>query len=136
MTLYQSFRNYLEKKGVSIDQNSEQGNMLLFKYESLSYVFYFDFHYPHYFRLMLPYISSYQNIDENALNKNALELSGEYKVAKLFIVENRLWASFEQLILDPDVDNTEIFETGMRILYYIYQSISKFVEESRSNSNT
>lgn len=136
MTLYQSFRRYLQNKEIVVEPGSEQGSLFIFRIDNLSYVFYYDNNYPHYFRLMLPYIANYDNVDANELNKRALRLSGEYKVGKLFVVDNQIWASFEQIILNPDADNSEIFETGIRILSFLFHSISEFVKSQNSDSST
>lgn len=136
MTLYQSFRKYLKKNTIPEEQGSVEGSSILFKQNNLYYVFLYDNDTPNYFRLLLPKIAGYDHMDEAALNKMALEASAEYKVAKLVVIDNQIWASFEQIILDPDAENSEIYNMGIRILNACYIRISSFVKTHKQDVQT
>lgn len=129
MTLYQSFRRYLKKNTISEEQGSVEGSSILFKRNNLYYVYLYDNDNPYYFRLLLPRITDYDNINEAELNKMALEASAEYKIAKLVVIDNQIWASFEQIILDPDAENSEIYDMGIRILNACYRRVSDYVRD-------
>ena len=133
MTIYYSFRKYLKKNNIHEEQGSIEGASLLFKHNNLYYVYLYDNDDPNYFRLLVPKIVDYNN-NEAKLNKYALEVSAEYKVAKLVVIENQIWASFEQIILDPDKDNTVIFDMGIRILNACCKRISNYVSTNNSSA--
>ena len=127
MTLYQSFRKYLKKKNIEVEQGSIEGVQIIFRHDNLYYAYIYDAGTPYYYRLLLPRISELYQNNEAELYRIALEASAEFKVGKLVIIENMIWASFEQIILDTDADNTEIFDTGIRVLSGLYQRISSYI---------
>lgn len=133
MTLYQSFRKYLKKNNIPEEQGSVEGSSILFKQNNLYYVFLYDKDNPNYFRLLLPKIAGYEHVNEAELNKLALEASAEYKVAKLVVIDNQIWASFEQIILDSDAENSEIYNMGIRVLNACYLRISDYSNTHRQD---
>lgn len=133
MTLYQSFRKYLRRNNITEEQGSQEGTSIFFKNNNLFFVFLYDSESPNYFRMLLPYIANFEHIDAAELCKHALEISAEYKVAKLVVIENQIWASFEQIILEPDADNSEIYNMGIGILQACCHRISSFVNSHRQN---
>lgn len=128
MTLYQSFRNFLRRNNISEEPSSIENSSIIFKYKNLNYVFLYDNDSPNYFRLILPRIASCERINAAELYIEALKASAEYKIAKLVLIDNQIWASFEQIILDSDADNSEIYNMGIKILSICYQRIHDFVE--------
>ena len=127
MTLLQSFRRYLKKNNIDELQGSSDSSSIIFRQNNLFYVYLYDGDNPYYFRLLLPRIADYSNINEAELNKMALEASAEYKIAKFVVIENQIWASFEQIILDADSDNSEIYDMGIRILAACYQRVRDYL---------
>ena len=134
MTLYQSFRRYLKMNTIRVEQGSVEGSSIIFKQNNLYYVYLYDNENPYYFRLLLPRIADYKLISEAELNRMALEASAEYKVAKLVVIDHQIWASFEQIILDPDSENSEIFNMGIRILNACYVHVSNYIRTHREDS--
>lgn len=139
MTLYQSFTRYLEKEKISLDKNQNTGSLILFKKEGLYFVFQSDEDFPRYFRLMLPKILNCDELNRANLYQRTLEISAEFKVGKLGVVDNYLWASFEQIILDTNADNSKIFEFGITILENMHKELKHMVEsqqcENTNNDN-
>ncbi len=133
MTLLQSFRRYLKKHNIAELQESPNSSSIIFRQNNLFYVYLFDSDNPYYFRLLLPRIADYSNINEAELNKMALEASAEYKIAKFVVIENQIWASFEQIILDADSDNSEIYDMGIRILAACYQRVRNYLSAHGQN---
>lgn len=133
MTLYQSFRRYLRNKSISVEDSSIEGTTIVFRHNNLTYVYLYDSENPYYFRLLLPRIADYENLDEARLNKKALELSGEYKIAKIVVMDNQIWVSFEQMILDPEAENTQIYNVGLGVLHACYLSVTEYANSLRHN---
>lgn len=133
MTLLQSFRRYLKKHNIAELQESSDNSSIIFRQNNLFYVYLFDSDNPYYFRLLLPRIADYSNINEAELNKMALEASAEYKIAKFVLIENQIWASFEQIILDAESDNSEIYDMGIRILAACYQRVRNYLSAHSQN---
>ena len=134
MTLLQSFRRYLKIRNIDELQSSSDSSSIIFRHNNLYYVYIYDSDNPYYFRLLLPRIADYSNIDEAKLNKMALEASAEYKIAKFVVIENQIWASFEQIILDADSENSEIYDMGIRILAACYQRVKDYLSTYVQNS--
>lgn len=133
MTLYQSFHKFLDKNSIQIESGSNE-HMLLFYKDKLYYAYVYDQENPYYFRLILPYIADYNGQYDAELNKYALELAAEYKVGKLIVVDGKMWAAFEQLILDTDANNDVIYKMGIRILGIYYKQISEFINKKTQNA--
>lgn len=133
MTLLQSFRRYLKKHNIAELQESLDSSSIIFRQNNLFYVYLYDSDNPYYFRLLLPRIADYRNINEAELNKMALKASAEYKIAKFVVIENQIWASFEQIILDADSDNSEIYDMGIRILAACYQRVRDYLSSHSQN---
>lgn len=134
MTLLQSFKRYLKINNIDELQESPDSSSIIFRHKNLYYVYLYDSDNPYYFRLLLPRIADYSNINEGDLNKMALEISAEYKIAKLVVIENQIWASFEQIILDADSENSEIYDMGIRILAACYLRIRDYLSSHSQNS--
>ena len=128
MTLFQSFKRYLEKEGIPIEKGSNSESLLLFKKDLFYYAFTYNDSDPHYFRLLLPNIWKCEGQDLEFIYKKALEVSAEYKIGKFGIVDNCLWASFEQLILDTNANNVEIFACGIIMLEMMCKEIKKIIK--------
>jgi hypothetical protein len=87
---------------------------------------------PYYFRLVLPRIADYNEIQEADINKFALEKSGEYKICKLVVIDNNIWASFEQIILNPDAENDYIYDAALRILSSIQRTLRDYINSKHT----
>lgn len=125
MTLYQSFVNYLQKKNIPKESGSSEGT-ILFKYNNLNYVFVYDVEEPYYFRLLLPRISDCNDGNDIGLYRYALELSNKYKVGKMVIINNSIWVSFEQIVMNPNADNDFIYDMAIRVLSSFRKSFSQY----------
>lgn len=132
MTLFQSFARYVKKNNLEITKDSEEGISIVFRYNNLSFVYLYDSNSPHFFRLMLPRLADYNGVNDCELNRRSLEISAEYKIGKLIVINNSIWASFEQTILDTDADNSDFYDMGIRILEAIYQKLYEFVHAGQN----
>ena len=75
---------------------------------------------------MLPRLISITDENANALMKQSLLLSGEYKVAKAVLFQNDIWIFFEEILSDYDFKNYELFNQAIVILSSFAKDIKDF----------
>lgn len=121
-SIKEKFKEYLQDKR-QIDNVKEDDNMLRFTVNNLNYIYLEDVEDPFYFRLLLPNIGSSSN---DKMLEMANTLSLYFKVGKAVVVNNSIWLSAEQYIVEyTDIDM--LFEKYLMIL-------EKMIEKYRQDS--
>lgn len=106
--------NFLKEEGYvpRIDADGD----VVFKYEGNSYAVALDEQDPDFVRIIYPNFWPIENDSERrAVEKNALRVTAEAKVAKLFLVGENVWASIE-LFCRPLDHFFPVFERSIRTL--------------------
>lgn len=122
MDIKTAFKQYLTIKNY---QFSVDNDFITFKHDGWNMVLVSD-NDPYYFRLVLPRLISITDENANALMKQSLLLSGEYKVAKAVLFQNDIWIFFEEILSDYDFKNYELFNQAIVILSSFAKDIKDF----------
>ena len=122
MDIITAFKQYLTIKNY---QFSVDNDFITFKHDGWNMVLVSD-NDPYYFRLVLPRLISITDENANALMKQSLLLSGEYKVAKAVLFQNDIWIFFEEILSDYDFKNYELFNQAIVILSSFAKDIKDF----------
>lgn len=114
MNLYQSFCDYIAKlPGVEV-QNRTDNRMVYFRYNNLNFTFICNQEQQqyYYFRLILPKVA---NCDDNTCHQID-DVNRKFKVGKAFIYHDEVWFSFEQFVVDPEMNGPIFFARAISIL--------------------
>ena len=123
--------DFLASKGASsIDFKDERVSFTL---NGLNYIFVHDNSDKYYFRLILPNI--YTITDDKEDKSRCLdiinELNRDFKVAKTFVIDNRIWVSVEQFAYSNE-NISLLFE---RCIYLLERIIRQFRDNLKGGSN-
>ena len=125
--LQDMYMDYLRGEGYrpEIDKDGD----VLFKYEGGTYFIFVDHEDTQFFRIVYP---NFYSIDTEAERQQVLRATdyatGSTKVAKVFTIRDRVWASVELLLPSPD-DFRPVFGRGMRTLRTAVMSFAEKMRE-------
>ena len=98
---------------------------LIFKAEGLTYLLFAGEDDPTYFRLALPFFWEVESPEERLrVMAAATTVNAEVKVAKLYIVDDHVWAAVEMLMEPPEAFKP-VFARSLRILRH---GVQRFAE--------
>lgn len=123
------FIDFLASRGASnVDFRDDK---VIFSLNGLNYIFVSNDSDRHYFRLILPNISP-SITEENPRHEQIInEINRDYKVAKAFVVNDRIWISVEQFVYSNENINF-LFERCISLLPRIIDQVRRILN-SESN---
>ena len=110
LTLFQS---YLSSIGVKVKEGNETS--ISFESNNLQYLFLTDSSDPYYFRLILPNIAIVTDENTSKINQVVNSSNTKFKVAKSFIIDDKVWVSVEQFVYSRENIN-ELFNRSLNLL--------------------
>lgn len=108
-------------------QIDETNGNILFKYQMYTFIFFNNDDDQEFFQLALPNIYDVTEDNRELILEAANKVNCGTKVAKIFIVDDTLWASFES-ILDHSPEVTSIIERALGILMHARQSFYEAIQ--------
>lgn len=123
------FIDFLASRGASnVDFRDDK---VTFSLNGLNYIFVYNESDRHYFRLILPNISP-SITEENPRHEQIInEINRDYKVAKAFVVNDRIWISVEQFVYSNENINF-LFDRCISLLPRIIDQVRRILN-SESN---
>jgi len=95
------FTTFLAREGYTVTETSE--HLVTFRSGERIYVIALSEDDPNYFRLILPNFATIDpSLDRRRVESIASQVTAEIKVAKVFAVEDKAWATVEMLIETPE----------------------------------
>jgi hypothetical protein len=120
----QIFNTFLQHEGYN--PRLDNDNDIVFKYEGKVYLIIFDEDDDLFFRIIFPNFWAIESQAEKALaEKAALSATANTKVAKVFPVNDNMWATIE-LFYAPAEDARAVFHRSMSALQ---AAVRKFISE-------
>lgn len=121
--------NFLKRKNITF--TSDDG-FIIFDYAEKKLVVYFNEKDAYYFRLMSPGLSKVTDVNRNQYCEIINQINLNYKVGKLSIPNNQVWAFVEQFAYSEE--NIDVlFE---RCINVIVEIINEFNDEIKKISDT
>ena len=123
MTLQQAFISFLQSNEVSGISNFRQvdSRLTLFTYQGINFLFAYDNDDATIFHLIVPKIEEYSE----KLNSKMLDFTMRYKIAKVIHVDDYIWLSFEQIVLNQKEEDYRLFKLGIKILSSMFKDWKK-----------
>ena len=107
------FQSYLSSIGVNVKEVNETS--ISFESNNLQYLFLTDSSDPYYFRLILPNIAIVTDENTSKINQVVNSSNTKFKVAKSFIIDDKVWVSVEQFVYSRENIN-ELFNRSLNLL--------------------
>lgn len=114
MTLKQSFISFLQSDEISGIGNFRQvdDKLTTFSYNRINFLYVYDSDDSSIFHLIVPKVEVYSE----ELKDKMIDFTMRYKIAKVIKVDDSVWFSFEQLVLNPKEGDYRLFKLAIKIL--------------------
>lgn len=131
MTLKQSFISFLQSDEISGISNFRQVDekLTLFTYKRINFLYVYDPDDSSIFHLIVPKIETYNS----ELLEKMIDFTMRYKIAKVIKVDDSIWFSFEQLVLNQKEEDYRLFKLAIKILSSMLIEW-KVVNDSKENN--
>jgi hypothetical protein len=117
-SLQQAFNSFLQSDEISGVSNYRQfdAKTTLFSYEGINFLYVYESDDPSFFHLIVPRIEVFSD----GLYSRMLDFSQRYKIAKVLLIDNHVWFSFEQIVLNIIEGDYRLFKLSLKILVTMF----------------